>query len=494
MHSLLDLGGDVPYVVHDKDFDTAVHAVVERVFLRKGENGLEPPPEPTTLHDLDLIEIFHTLGSTTHTGPPMTDSQFLDCYGGRRRVVYEQAVKSLYVKPISRADAFIDFFVKAEKADAGAKIPVPRAIQPRAPRYNVCVGKYLKPREHDVYRAIDRMWANGASVVCKGKNAVERASILRERWESLTDPVAVFLDVSRFDQHVSYMALKLEHLVYERLYPGDETLRELLKWQLVNRGFFRSRAGKFKYKVRGRRMSGDMNTAMGNVILMCCMMLHWVRRSGVRATIADDGDDCCLFVERADLALVEGGPCPIIPFFKGMGFTLKVEGSTDVFERIIFCQSQPVYDGERWVMVRGLHCLDKDRLSVYPVIGEKHWAQLRAAIAGCGLALAGNMPVFGAYYDMLGRGVTPTRSDVLNTGMDYLARGMKGVRREPTSECRLSFWRAFGIVPEVQRAIEEVYDSTTVDYCVIRPDEDKTKDSYLIVPEAIDYLRSSKRE
>ena len=81
------------------------------------------------------------------------------------------------------------------------------------------------------------------------------------------------------------------------------------------------------------------------------------------------------------------------------------------------------------------------------------------------------------------------RSDVLETGMDYLARGLSGTRVEPTPECRFSFWKAFGIVPEVQRAIEAVYDSTTVDYIEVRPGEEKVRDPFLIVPSAADLLR-----
>lgn len=464
LYTFADLGGVTNYAVHGSDLQTTAHAVVERVFLCKGEGGalVAPPRAPRLGNDKKLRDRFRELGDTVKAGPPATPRQFLGYYRGRRLRVYERAVASLELRPLEAQDAYISAFVKAEKID-GDKVPsVPRLIQPRSARYGAALGEYLKPREHCVYASINEI--NGATVVCKGQNAVERAKTLRHAWESLRDPVAVFLDVSRFDQHVSVEALKLEHEVYKRIYRGDEYLEWLLSLQLVNRGFYRSGNMKLKYCVRGRRMSGDMNTAMGNVILMCTMMRHWIDTCGVAATFADDGDDCCLFVERSDLDKVVGGVCPIVPFFLEMGFTLKVDGHTDVFERIEFCQSHPVYDGTRWIMVRGLSCLDKDRHSVLPLRNEREWQKHRGSVAACGLALAGNMPVFGEFYLALGRGTDFGRSDELETGMDYLARGLTGGFVPPAPEARVSFWLAFGILPDEQLALEAFYRSVEVAY------------------------------
>lgn len=473
--TLLDMGGVQDYAVHDRNFDTALHAVVERVFLCKGPEGtLVPPPSaPRLATDEGLRKLFRDLGDLVQAGPPASPQEFLGYYSGRRLRVYERAVQSLQVQGLTPQDAYISFFVKAEKADTSEKVPVPRAIQPRSPRYNVEAGRYLKPIEHGVYEAINEMY--GATVVCKGLNAVDRGSTLRRAWDSLRQPVAVFLDVSRFDQHVSVEALELEHTVYKRIYRGDRTLANLLKMQLRNMGFFRSGSKTLKYCVRGRRMSGDMNTAMGNVILMCLMMRHWITTSGVTATIADDGDDCCLFIERSDLDKING-PVPLVPFFLEMGFTLKVEGTTETFERIEFCQARPVFDGDRWVMVRGLSSLDKDRHSVTPIVGEKAWRKHRGSVAACGLALAGNMPVFGEFYLALGRGTDYGRSDELVTGMDYLARGLTGGFVPPSEDSRVSFWLAFGVLPDEQRALEAFYRSVEVTYPV-SPDEVVMKSS-----------------
>jgi hypothetical protein len=52
----------------------------------------------------------------------------------------------------------------------------------------------------------------------------------------------------------------------------SKELAELLKWQLQNKGFARTIDGLIKYSVEGCRMSGDMNTALGNCTIMCALV------------------------------------------------------------------------------------------------------------------------------------------------------------------------------------------------------------------------------
>jgi hypothetical protein len=65
---------------------------------------------------------------------------------------------------------------------------------------------------------------------------------------------------------------------------------------------------------------------------------------------------------------------------------------------------------------------------------------------------------------MLKRGSTVQGKRTLETGMDYLARGMYGGRREPTQLARFSFFKAFGITPDEQIGLETFYDSITPKY------------------------------
>jgi hypothetical protein len=107
---------------------------------------------------------------------------------------------------VQRQDSFLQAFVKAEAVNFTAKPdPAPRIIQPRNPRYNALVGRFIRPLEHRVYIAIGKLF--GGPTVMKGYNAVGTASCLRDMWLEFTNPVALSLDASRFDQHVSREAL-----------------------------------------------------------------------------------------------------------------------------------------------------------------------------------------------------------------------------------------------------------------------------------------------
>jgi hypothetical protein len=140
-------------------------------------------------------------------------------------------------------------FVKAEKLNVSAKSdPDPRVIQPRSSRYCYAVGLYIKAVEHMLYKAIDSLF--GARTVMKGLNADQRGAAFHEAWNRFKDPVAVGLDASRFDQHVSTALLQLEHSIYLACFDNDEELERLLNMQLVNRGFVRCAEGSIRYVVR----------------------------------------------------------------------------------------------------------------------------------------------------------------------------------------------------------------------------------------------------
>jgi hypothetical protein len=455
----LDTGFNNLFLVHSLNFQNSLRAIVERVLLRQDGSRFVPPPEPEQDAFQSKLLLKFRRKVCARVGPTsrIEYGEFLQYYSGRKLARYSQAVESLKVREVTRSDAFIDLFVKAEKINFSTKKdPAPRAIQPRNPRYNVEIGRFIKPVEHRTYNAIDSVF--GAPVVAKGKNAIERAQMLRAAWEAVNDPVAVFLDVSRFDQCVSASALEYEHGFYLKLFHSERELQRLLSWQIENVGYCRCHDGSIKYKVRGCRMSGDMNTALGNVLLMCALMYAYLQDHVSKFGFVDDGDDCVVVVERAEYHKLIS-TCG--PWFNSRGFVMKYEGCTSEFEKIEFCQAQPVFDGERWIMCRDPRiCIEKDLISVVPWSTEKSWKAHCSAVGQCGLALAGNLPVLGAFYDMLDQGVDGVQE--LETGMAYLARGMTGRRSQPTWQARLSFWKAFDITPDRQVALEELYDTQPV--------------------------------
>jgi hypothetical protein len=449
---LTSLTSGIDYGVHNADAATLARGVLERVFFRKveGEFCRDPGPVPGVFDQLAYFR--EAIKNDVKHITPILREKFPELYQGRKRTVYQNAVESLRLRPVARKDSYIQAFVKAEKLNLDAKPdPVPRVIQPRNPRYNVEVGRYLKVAEKRVYKAVNRLY--GRQVVAKGLNALQRANLLRSQWCQFSDPVAVGLDASRFDQSVSQDALKWEHSVYNSLFASRE-LAKLLRWQLVNRGFGRCKDGFVKYTVPGSRMSGDMNTALGNVLLMCAMFHLYFKQTELKAGFVNDGDDCVVIVERTDLPKFEG----VVAWFRRFGFVMKREQDVDVFEQIDFCQSRPVNRGDKWVMMRHPWItMSKDAFWLRPVVNKKTWERQCQAISICGQKLTSGLPVKYAWYSRLSASVAVTGNiDYSESGMERLATGMNGDSRPILPVTRASFFRAFGITPDRQIAIEDV--------------------------------------
>lgn len=91
---------------------------------------------------------------------------------------------------------------------------------------------------------------HGSTVVAKGLTIDETGRLIARKWLGFARPVAVGIDASRFDQHVSAQALEWEHSIYNSIFQSDE-LAMLLKWQINNVGFARCKNGCIKYRKIG---------------------------------------------------------------------------------------------------------------------------------------------------------------------------------------------------------------------------------------------------
>jgi hypothetical protein len=456
-------GGNL-FAVHNNTLRNGLRGLLERVLkYREADGQLSdlPRPRPVALGAMDAF--FAAYSGTVRCATPLSDPEFLQGYTGRRRTIYEQAVESLRSSPFVPRDAEVGpAFVKAEKINFGAKPdPSPRIIQPRNPRYNVEVGRYLRRIEHDVYQNIASLY--GGPTVMKGYTPYGVASNLREMWDEFADPVAIGLDATRFDMHVRRELLEFEHSVYAlHFYRGHrKRLRRLLKLQLRNVGQLRCSDGVAKYVVDGGRMSGDMNTALGNCLIMCAIIYTYgVAGLGLRLRLANNGDDCVVVMNRCDLARF----CQHLErCFWWYGIRLKVEEPVYRFEQIEFCQTRPVKTTNGWLMCRDPHvALAKDLVATNPEYccgnGFRKWA---GAVGQCGLAIAGGLPIFDSFYSKLAsigiesRVATDTAMD---SGFLRMARGMRRGHMRVEDEVRVSFFLAFGINPSQQMAIEEAID------------------------------------
>lgn len=348
-------------------------------------------------------------------------------------------------------------FVKAEKFNNSVKKHhVPRAIQPRSPRYLVESGRYIKPIEKKIYKTINIMF--DSVTIFKGLNAETRGHHISSHWNSFIDPVAVGLDAKRFDQHVSPAMLEWEHSIYKLFYPGDKHFAKIMKWQVKNTGVARCAEGKARYTVDGCRMSGDMNTALGNCLIMSSMVYAYARKCGIRIKLANDGDDCVVFMERKDLNVFSDN---LHNFFSSLGFSMTVEDPVYILEDIEFCQSHPIFDGEKYIMVRDpRRAISKDCVAIKPLDNDKIMKMWCSAVGQGGMSLTGGIPVWQDFYARLVSiidGAKPLDDITLNTGMKLMAKGMYRNYKEVDPKTRLSFYLAFKVSPQEQLAREDFY-------------------------------------
>jgi hypothetical protein len=454
-------------------FPNLVKAVAERVFFVKKNGVFQKPPSPVSFAET-LSGVYASLKPLLPSTTPWTYAEFVDSCKGCKRKVYEDAFDSLFTEgPVKSKDAGIEVFIKLEKTDCTTKVdPVPRVISPRTSRFNLCIGRFLKKVEPKIFRSLGKLF--GSPTVIKGYNAYKSAAVLKAKWDSYSEPVAVGLDASRFDQHVSVDALKWEHQIYLDCFPikrHRRKLARLLKMQLVNHCKGYTPNGKLRYTVEGTRMSGDMNTSLGNCVLMCSMIKAFLVHKGVDAQLANNGDDCVVFMEKRDLGKFSEG---LYEWFINMGFDMKIEAPVFEFEKVEFCQTQPIFDGNRWLMCRKPEAVfAKDTTFLQPYQSKKQISNWLYAVGMGGLRLTGGIPVLQHFYRAYLRygkpGLVP--KDHFSWYTRQLMTDMDRDFGPVTPEARCSFQRAFGITPDEQVELERQIDQWEFSFEVDRSAE-----------------------
>lgn len=460
------------FLIHNSNRQNLGRGLAERVFRVEREGNLVKPPQPLPGQfgecDPYARSIIKKSGGR-HCMRAIDRAEFPALYKDkRRRTIYQNAVDSLEEDGWKDSYGRLTTFVKAEKIDATAKgDPAPRVIQPRKPEYNVELGVVLKPFEHRIYDAMAEAIGK-STIVAKGINAVELGNLIASKWERFNDPVAIGLDASRFDQHVSLDALEYEHGIYMALCerPYKRKLARLLELQRKNRGVAMAKDGGFRYEVDGCRMSGDMNTALGNCILMCSMTVNLVKKLGLQAyDMINNGDDMVLFVERADLSVVMG---EIPTHYLNFGFTMKVEEPVSILEQIEFCQMRPVQTATGYVMTRNWDVvLSKDLVTLLDIPNEKRFKQWMTAISDGGLSVASGMPILQEFYKQLNFGVDIGK--IKNHGaFDHSSSGWAiGLlpKESPIEDkTRVSFALAFGLSESEQLVLESTIRNWRPEY------------------------------
>lgn len=459
LYRVVALSGEKEVVkVHNNSLANLRRAVVERVFAVEVDGVLVPVPRPDPLAFERCAWFLREFSKHRVEVFPYTIDEFVGTYRGAKRRLYENAADSLGRAPLEAEDSHLGNFVKAAKYTKAD--PAPRVISPRSARYNILVGRYIKRVEKLCYRCIDKVFKRrfGAlgPTVFKGMNSRDQGRGVHLKWSKFRNPVAMGADFSRFDQHVSCQALKFEHKFYEVFFHGSERveLRKLLRMQLRNICKGKVKDGWLKYNVVGTRASGDMNTAVGNTIIVVAMIAEWFRKSGVNVELINNGDDSVFIMEREDLARFQAG---IDQFFRSFGFSMVLESPVYDLEQVVFCQTQPVWNGDEWRMVRAhttVAC--SDSCTMVDIRKPTLFNRWRGGVGTAGICMSAGIPVQQSFYSALRRGTSDADRafDAEAYGLFNLARGLKDGELPILPAARASYWCAFGVTPEEQECIE----------------------------------------
>lgn len=460
----------------------AVRAVMERVFWIKnpllGIFTPPPVPKPNAFRRMYWIRNKITelvLLSIKGWATPLTPEGWLMRVPRAKFMLYKNAQIKQAGLPVDKSQSNVKSFIKIEKTECEKKkSPVFRVVSPRPPAYNEAIGRYIKHVEHDIYHAYDEMLNEGEThkspTIAKGLNSREVADAIKIKWDSFDEPVAIGLDMSRFDQHIRELALKFEHGHYPMLY--DHTFRAEIKrlfdMQLkTNCTMYTSDGYELKYTMDSR-CSGDQNTGLGNIIIMMSLLIQLRKETEIRFKIIDNGDDCVLIMEKKDLQKFKD--FNITAWMLDFGFDVTIEREVYVMEQIKFCQTNPVLAADGvYMMIRDPRvAIPKDFISVDTFKTDSEYRTWRKSVADGGLVLNQNMPIFEHAYKAFSKNCSvstkKTNSYRLDEGgMAWLTKGVgKRAHVEMTDESRYSFWKAFSIAPEEQIRWEKYYDGVVI--------------------------------
>lgn len=265
--------------------------------------------------------------------------------------------------------------------------------------------------------------------------------------------------------------LRLEHLVYLTL-SGNHTFARLLDMQTRNRG---STPEGLKYFSMGRRMSGDMNTALGNCVIMLVMIATACNSLVPRRwDCLIDGDDALVFIDAKDYTVLAGH---LAADFLRFGMTLKVEAPVYQIHCVEWCQSKPIFaaclDGHhRWKMVRNPRkilrgALFSSKLNVFNLR-----ASYLVTVGLCELALNHGVPILESFARWLVRagGSARLSPNYQHSGsFQRVSRELRTLRRTLDSlrdlqcvpisvETRSMFAQQWALPVDVQLFLESYFD------------------------------------
>jgi hypothetical protein len=363
--------------------------------------------------------------------------------------------------------------IKAEKKFIKPDF-VDRLFFPFGPAVNIETGCFIKPIEGFIAKALDKMFTErfgmNYPVVMKGYNAEEEGMIALQKWTSIPDACVVEFDCDHFDKHISAQLMnELEFWVYLNIYSHDPYLARLLAYQIRHDiSIFTNDGYRLMTSVKGGRMSGVVNTSIGNMMIMCMIFSRYLLHINIgKCEYVNKGDDCFIVVPKSRRHLLNG----IGQFFLRYGLRIRVERTVFFFEEITFCQSRPVRFGNgRVKFVRPPENFMMKDPTILAAIKPNEIAAWLDQVGYGGMVLNSGIPMNFAFYSALrdrgARGKLSIQSMRLYyhslTGLSTTGMSLEDI--EITDEARLSYYIATGITPDVQVEWEKQCEKMRLEY------------------------------
>jgi len=385
----------------------------------------------------------------------ISGEEAIEKYSGPKRKVYELALQQYKAFGLSAKDRLLKSFVKTAKTET-PESDDPRIIQARSPKFNVAISQYHQPVEHVIYNILSLRKYTGRPVSrmsAKGHNLWERAREINRRFSQFGEEcVVAMLDCSRFDGHVRKYQQMGAHSLYGKLLYSAK-YRELLSSTLKSVGVT---SGGYKYKLGGRRASGDCDTACGNTVIMLAMLTGALFQLGVDDfDIYGDGDDVLVFTTRKYRKIITE-KLPLL--FHEMGHKLRYVDWAETLPEIVFCRSRVVQLDRGFKMCRDPNLVLNTAFTSHKYFGDKFGAEMLKAYAYGYNAVHAGEPILGplmrAMMDKVG-----ARPDLVAYDKDlhWTVKNAGELRGYAISNsARYSYERAWGVSVEEQLHTEAV--------------------------------------
>lgn len=249
---------------------------------------------------------------------PLKFEDWISKFPAAKKKMYQHA-KDLNIKygvpnVAGRTEAFL-------KMESTTKFNDPRNISPRHPRFTVEIGPY--------WAMIEQLFGKARFLV-KGKTPDVRDKYMSRllNYDHFCE-----IDYSRFDRSLSFEILDaVEGVLAEYYFPESEFpyFHELWRTQLHTKGTTRDG---YKYKLRGHRNSGDVQTSIGNGGIN--RFAKWLVFNKLPVSDWDgfsEGDDDLTAFYQKWLPIVTHN----FEYIKNLGLEIKLNLSP-IIDGLIFC-------------------------------------------------------------------------------------------------------------------------------------------------------------